>query len=149
MQMECSRKTFVMSRKQALVLTYRLKSRPLGSRSRPANQLCISMRIVSLQAEGEMITMQKQSLEAAEWKDKELRAELASLGLLLDDEGQKCKTVSSQLSQLKEHSGMDQVCSCSASQTTLPLCLQTDHHVFVVNINPLACEAVTRACTDV
>ena len=119
--MECSRKTFVMSRKQALVLSYRLKSRQLGSRSRPVNQPCISMHIVSLQAEGEMISMQKESLKAAEWKDKEMRALLASLELLFDDEVQKCKTISSQLSQLKERSGMDQVCSFSASQTTLPL----------------------------
>ena len=56
-----------------------------------------------------MIKMQKQVLEEADWKNKELRAQLTSLDLLCGEEIQKRQRLAEQLSQLKERSGINQV----------------------------------------
>ena len=66
-----------------------------------------------------MIDMQKQVLEEADWKNKELRAQLASLDLLCGEEIQKRQMLAEQLSQVKEQAGVSQVYTCSASGTTL------------------------------
>ena len=67
--------------------------------------------IVLLQAQSEMIDVQRQVLEKAAWKEQELKAQLASLDLLYGEEVETRQTLSKQLSQLKEQSGMDQVCT--------------------------------------
>ena len=59
-----------------------------------------------------MIEMQKQLLEEADWKNKELRAQLASLDLLCGEEIQKRRMLAEQLSQVKERSGISQVYTC-------------------------------------
>ena len=67
-----------------------------------------------------MINMQRQALEEAAWKEQELKAQLTSLNLLYGEEVETRQTLSKQLSQLKEHYGMGQVFTCTASGS---LCL--------------------------
>ena len=61
-----------------------------------------------------MIDMQRQVLYDAAWKEKEQNAQMASLDLLYKKEVENSQTLSKQLSQLKEQSGMEQVHTCAA-----------------------------------
>ena len=81
--------------------------------------------IIPVQAQSEMIDVQRQVLEKAAWKEEELKAQLASLDLLYGEEVETRQSLTKQLAQLKEQSGMDQVCTQRSLKVTLPLLLYT------------------------
>ena len=82
--------------------------------------------MVPMQAQNNMINMQKQVLEEAAWKEQEVKAQLASLNLLYGQEVETRHTLTQQLSHLKEQSGMDQVCHLpTTSAASKLLCLNS------------------------